>query len=1733
MSGKDQSKHNMVSLDENAQRTPLPRTSQLINTNIHRLSPESPDSEVLFDESIEEERKRESSHQAPSKPSDKTQLLSDPTPVTQFVLQMQKQYEHQLAQQQQQRRAFQAQIQQQMQQMMLLMQQQTQFQNNLFQQSMPAVPPLGTWTPLNEEELLSEYNPDEVPKLERDNRFNTKMPASTGDTHSHPPSTANNIATPAEKINVASNSRSEDHDRITELLVKLTEMTLHQKSAESSSVSNQAGIQRMMKMEPIKEWDPKVDPFFYIKNAVATARQAYHDVKTTKELLLLGNPTHQEKLQNAFQRVYEEGTRANRNSLSNEWFVELRRAFVQCLDAKKYQETRMKRFTFEFTDASLAIFDRFMTEFYEVNRSIPSTRISVDDRIEGFLSKLRSCSQIYNIFDKLIMNLDTETERYATLTFDDENYQWKVFLEKARKKINAKHNQFTLKDEKQQEKFPEINALQHRQVPFPKKETERRDIPKKYSSICKFGENCRRYPCRAQHPYECPWGTECSAAKERRCKFQRHNQSPRIQGRDGECYQDPNCKRSSCVYKHPRRDKMFDSNGKSSVGEEEIRKDSRIINATSEATSKATVASISAPMVKVPEALLLANSTHQTPQKTETLKLHQRIDVNQVVGERGPLCVAATLYPIDQTNRENEYYQMDSNRAPALSYAYADSGNTFTCIRKEFAIQNNLPILIGPPLEVTAANGESLSSNEYTAGVIKLGSEPYELDHFPLFRDLSHDVIIGNKSHSQRNVKMIHCEHGSPKVFFTPLNSDAVVEVDAFYQPVSASCSVITSITFSKLNSVPSSSAMQIVNELQLQINVPISMETTETQNVPDNLKAAKPLRDNDECESNSSGESGKMPVKIHLNLKRICADVGKNQVVARVHHATINSELRKKLPIEKQTYICEEVSKNGWYIPGIVVELCNGDEPIPILITHDNTATSWFPSEVIFTPLSEEELPIKEKAEINRNDHLGKLFRTKEISEKKRTYINALFARHRQLCKKFASGEARFKTLPKITSLQLRSEVKPEEMELLKKQINQELKEEEKEKLLTLLIRHKDVFFAPVGRTSLLKHSIELDTTKAIFTPDYPRSLKEIEAIEEQVQLWLKQGVIEYCDESRYNSPLVCVKKKDGGLRLCIDFRAINKHTLIEPQFMPIPNDLFNKIGAAKPNYLSVMDISQGYLNIEMKDEDKEKTAFTTTSGRYQFLRMIFGLSGAPFTFIKLMQRVLAPLANNVLAFVDDCILFDKSFDNHLTNLNSFFNRIRECGLSVKLQKGNFGYQKLPFLGHIIGKEGLEMEPQKCKEALDFPQPKTPKEVQRFLGFINYYGDFIPNLAGLRAPFDKSIMQRRVIWNDELHSSFREIKSNFKKDQILSHFDPNKKTFLTMDACNTQVSGVLSQLHFIDNKWIPRPIRFVSKKLSTAQMKWSTFDKELYAIVIGVKKNYRYLYGHPFTVFTDHRPLEHFDSIKLHTYDQVKVRHALFLSEFTFKIFHITGKENVVADYMTRATLKDTISDEEAQITLKQESNFLDPSADHPMCASLKLSNLDEEDRETSTAIKIPNEKLEKERKNYTSLSFWKEHQEKDSYIISLKNYLNEFRLPDEEEVAAQVLKDAPLHQVIDDIVYCCTNKGTKKRNQILVPSHLQQAIVALHHNTLTAAHPGVNYTTERIDNNFTWARKAKSIAEHIAGCKLCQQRKAAKLKLRQLHQPFEKPTRFWQQLAIDTIGPIKKNYNSHRSSN
>lgn len=232
------------------------------------------------------------------------------------------------------------------------------------------------------------------------------------------------------------------------------------------------------------------------------------------------------------------------------------------------------------------------------------------------------------------------------------------------------------------------------------------------------------------------------------------------------------------------------------------------------------------------------------------------------------------------------------------------------------------------------------------------------------------------------------------------------------------------------------------------------------------------------------------------------------------------------------------------------------------------------------------------------------------------------------------------------------------------------DLPDEQRQRLATALMWFRHVFFKGLGCSDIVEHDIPLNTDRPLFKTDYIRSQSEEEAVNIQVAEWRRSEFFEPTENYRYNSPLVLVRKPNGDLRLCVDYRIINKHTLHQDEFIPLPEDIFMDIGATKPTFISVCDMNAGYQQIKMKVEDKEKTAFTTSTGRWQFKSVPFGLKGAPFTFKKAVTKLIEGLGENIRAFFDDTILFDAGFDDHVKNLEKYLSRISELSFSLNIKK-------------------------------------------------------------------------------------------------------------------------------------------------------------------------------------------------------------------------------------------------------------------------------------------------------------------------------------------------------------------------------------------------------------------------------------------------------------------------------
>lgn len=302
---------------------------------------------------------------------------------------------------------------------------------------------------------------------------------------------------------------------------------------------------------------------------------------------------------------------------------------------------------------------------------------------------------------------------------------------------------------------------------------------------------------------------------------------------------------------------------------------------------------------------------------------------------------------------------------------------------------------------------------------------------------------------------------------------------------------------------------------------------------------------------------------------------------------------------------------------------------------------------------------------------------------------------------------------------------------------------------------------------------------------------------------------------------------------RVVVDFRKLNEITVGDA--FPIPNitDILDQTGQSK--YFTSIDLASGYHQIAMDPLDRDKTAFSTPTGHYEFLRMPFGLKGPPATFQRAMNRVLAGLqGNQCLVYLDDIIIFGKTLIEHETNLNLVLNRLKENNLQIQTSKCKFLQREIMFLGHIISDKGINPDPSKIEAVQSFPIPTNTKEIQSFLGLANYYRRFIQNFSEIASPITALLKKDATyIWSAECATAFSTLKEKLTTHPILQHPDFEKQFSLTVDASGKALGAILSQ----GETGKDLPISFASRMLNPAEQRYSTIERESYSLSCGELK--------------------------------------------------------------------------------------------------------------------------------------------------------------------------------------------------------------------------------------------------------------------------------------------------------
>ena len=608
------------------------------------------------------------------------------------------------------------------------------------------------------------------------------------------------------------------------------------------------------------------------------------------------------------------------------------------------------------------------------------------------------------------------------------------------------------------------------------------------------------------------------------------------------------------------------------------------------------------------------------------------------------------------------------------------------------------------------------------------------------------------------------------------------------------------------------------------------------------------------------------------------------------------------------------------------------------------------------------------------------------------------------------------------------------------------------------------------------------LENATPPFGPIYSLSTVEQEALRTYLEENLEKGFIR-ASESPAASPILFVKKSDGSLRLCVDYRGLNRLTIKNRYPLPLIGDMIDKLRSAK--YYTKLDLRGAYNLLRIADGEEWKTAFRTRYGLFEYKVMPFGLTNAPASFQHLMNHIFKNMLDiTVIVYLDDILVFSNTLIEHQAHVIEVLKRLRQYGLYAKHEKCRFSASEVDFLGFIIGHNGIQMDPKKVQAVTDWPRPSTVKEVQSFLGFANFYRRFVKDFGRIARPLHGLTKKDAEFhWTLVEETAFRDLIKILVNGPVLAHYKPGVKCVVETDASDFALGCVLSQkgedghLH---------PIAFISRSMVEAELNYPVHDKEFLAIFYALQEWRHYLEGCSvqFEVLSDHRSLEYFLTTKQLTRRQA--RWAEFAGDFDFKIMYRPGKEAILADTLSRRA--DYAPRDTTATSLSRELN----SHNHrPLLSRAQLLAVLASSTDTTTY-------LDGQISTHCSRN--------QEYSTLLK------RVPRSPRLA--VGEDGLLRY-----------SGAR-----YLPEELRTQVLQQCHDSKLSGHPGRLRTYSNVRRLFWWPKMTKTIEDYVSKCPTCQRDKSSRKPPLGLLKPLPVPGSPWDEITCDFIGelPPSNGYNA-----
>jgi len=578
-------------------------------------------------------------------------------------------------------------------------------------------------------------------------------------------------------------------------------------------------------------------------------------------------------------------------------------------------------------------------------------------------------------------------------------------------------------------------------------------------------------------------------------------------------------------------------------------------------------------------------------------------------------------------------------------------------------------------------------------------------------------------------------------------------------------------------------------------------------------------------------------------------------------------------------------------------------------------------------------------------------------------------------------------------------------------------------------------------------------------YGPIYSLTVKEMEALKTYLKENLEKGFIRK-STSPAGAPILFVKKRDGSLRLCVDYKRLNAITIRNSYPIPRLHDLIETFQGAE--IFSRLDLRSAYNLIRIRQGHEYLTAFRTPLGHYEYLVIPFGLRNAPSVFQRFIQDIFSDIIGvYIQVYLDDIIIYSKNMETHIQHVRIVLTRLIKNGLFAKLQKCEFHVESTTFLGFTVSAKGLEMDKDKLNSILEWPRPTSQKELQSFLGLCNFYRKFIKNFANLMEPL-RILLKKdtRFNWNNEADKAFINLKDSFRKNDILIFPNPEKEFIVETDASDYAIGCVLSQVSELDN--LVHPVAFYSRSLKQAEVNYSIYDKELLAIISAFEVWRHHLEGakFPVQVLTDHKNLLYLR--KPQRLSQRQVRWSLFLSRFDFRISYRPGEMGGKPDALSRRP--------DYKKNFKVTDQPIVPA--EVICCSTQeniLTLFDAQKRD-----KFCQDSLNKIKDSSNKIK---------SSLFSLKEGILHFQ------------------------------------NRIIVPSSLKSKLLNKFHDEPLSGHQGFNRTLERLSRHYWWPNMKKDILNYVRSCEICNKNKVRRHKPYGKIQPLPIPSKPWEIIGVDFI--------------